>query len=244
MTNAVSTDVQHSEALMLVHGAGGASHEMRFIAAVMRRHMNCLGMTLLGHGKRPIPDGYTMDEIADDLASSIRPADKKKPFIFGFCMGATATLNMLTRHHGLVQGAILLANRYRYDENAVNHRLHIISEERLARTETGLANAYQAAHGDAWPEVVKNNRRLYSNYLEQSPVDENRLAGIDCPVLIIGPNADPLTTPAEATDLARAIPRSRLMMINGSAHPLRQVPHKLIEFEVLRFCDDVRRGTI
>lgn len=222
--------------MVLVHGGGGCAREMAPFAEAIQPQMRCAGLNLLGHGGRPIPASYSIDEMADDLAESIVRAGLKGSFLFGYCAGALASLNLLTRHQNIVRGAILLAPRYRYDPAVLAHCLYLVSEERLTRPDFLRAKQYEEAQGPRWLEVARNNREMYARFSQQQPINEALLSRIDCPVMVIGPTKDPLTTHQEAIDLVNQIPRGALLTMHGSAHPVEALPFAQIAEQALRFC--------
>jgi pimeloyl-ACP methyl ester carboxylesterase len=222
--------------MLLVHGGGGNAQEMQPFANAFNPQMQCVGLNLLGHGGRPIPASHSLDEMADDLAENIIRAGLQGNFLFGYCAGALVVLNLLIRHRKIVQAAILLAPRYRYDPNVLAHYFYLQSEERLTRPDCARAKQYEAAQGPRWLEVARNNREMYASFGQRPPIDEALLQQIDCPVMVIGPTNDPTTTHAEAADLARHIPRSTLLTLHGSAHPVTALPIAQIAKQAQLFC--------
>lgn len=230
------------DTMVLVHGGGGWAKEMLPIAEAIEPRMKCVGLNLLGHGGRPLPDGYSIDDMADDLAENIVSAGLNKPFVFAYCMGGLITLNLLTRHPGLFSAAILLAPRYRFSEEAIDHALYLITDERLARPDMPLTKSFKEAHGPLWKGVVANNRKLMDSFRRKPPVDESLFSSIECPVMVIGPTSDPLMTSEESRILAEQIPRSRLAVLQGSAHPLSMIPFDNVADAAVDFCLDVKNG--
>ena len=225
--------------IVLVHGGGGNAHEMQPFADAIQPRMECIGLTLIGHGGRPIPAGYTLDDMADDLAANIRRTGLKQPFLFGYCGGAIAVLNLLTRYHGIAKGAVLLGPRYRFDEDVIRHYTHLLSEDFLLRPGSLLAKGFEETQGPRWIEVARNQRRMFEALRERPAIDQSRLAAIDCPVMVIGPTDDPLTTFAEAQNLVRAIPRAELLKLNGPAHPPQLLPYPQIADHTVRFFQSI-----
>ena len=226
-----------TDTIALVHGGGSSAKEMLPLAMALKPYANSISFNTLGHGGRSIPDdGYTINDIADDLANKIIRADIGRPFVWGYCFGALVTLNMFARYPTIGKGAILLAPRFRYEGDALRHVQYIVSEERFSRPGSRRPGQYLSHHGPDWPKVALNQRRLFKGFETSVPVTPDMIRSIRCPVMVMGPTEDPLTTQEEAIDLVNLLPQSELVIIKGSAHPLTSAPLEKLANLAARFC--------
>ena len=77
-------------------------------------------------------------------------------------------------------------------------------------------------HGDDyWPQVIRNWSGAWIElYQREGDLYANRLGEIRCPALIIHGAHDEHTTVAEMEELARRIPRARLVIYPDGGHSL------------------------
>ena len=229
-----------NDTLVLVHGGGQRSQEMRPVAEAIGPHIKCTGVDLLGHGPEPIPTGpVSMDDMADDLAARISDAGLIKPFVLGYCWGGMATLNMLTRHPGVASGAILVGTRYRWDAEAIAYGLHLGSEERLSRPGNPLVERSRRIHGSRWLEVNAFDVRMLESFREKPPIDESLLSRVRCPVMMISSKEDWLAPLGDALDFARRLPMAKHIVLGGSLHPFTALPLEVIADRTVHFCSKV-----
>jgi len=82
---------------------------------------------------------------------------------------------------------------------------------------------WQHAHGDDWDRVIEADSELLLRLAERDGRwFEEGLSGIDCPVLLTGSLQDSMLHdgPAQMAEMAREIPESELVLINGGDHPV------------------------
>ncbi len=82
---------------------------------------------------------------------------------------------------------------------------------------------WQHAHGDDWEEVVEADSDLLLRLAERDGRwFERGLSEIRCPLLLTGSLQDSMLHdgPTQMVEMARQIPESQLVLINGGDHPL------------------------
>jgi N-formylmaleamate deformylase len=95
--------------MVLVHGITDDGLCWVPVARVLAPRCDIFLMDMRGHGKSDAPkdDGYTLENMASELASCIRSLSLKKPILLGHSMGAFITL-LLAGIYPDIPGAIIL----------------------------------------------------------------------------------------------------------------------------------------
>jgi pimeloyl-ACP methyl ester carboxylesterase len=197
--------------------------------------------TLRGAGWRVVvSDAHTRHATLEAMADSLFDAHGGRLTLIGSSMGAMVALHATLRQHSRVVGMALVGCSARAD----TPEMLALREAAILRFEAGeldavlRENAPFALHprhaSDAAlledylamvrragvPQLVRQNRAVMAR-----PDMRSQLARIACPTLVVVGEADLLTTPEEAREIADAIPGARLETIEGAAHlPTLETP--------------------
>ena len=230
--------------LVLLHGSNASGPEMEPLARLLRPHFELRAPNLLGHGGRPVPDGYSLEEMSDDLVAWLDSERIGRCDLFGYSVGGYVALHAALRHPDRFRAFATLAAKYVFDESAVKHVVHLSQPERLARAEIGRKAEMELAHGAGnWEKVALNTCELFRRLGERQPFGEEDLKRINVPALIVSGDRDPLVSAAESRRLAELLPFARLALFPGAAHPLKQVPLDQVVRAFRSFVSEVESGT-
>jgi len=226
--------------LVILHGANGSAAEIAPLAKGLTARFQIHIPDLLGHGGRPVPNGYTLAEMADDLLAWL---DRKRigpAYLLGYSLGGYLALYLARHHPERVRGVIAIAAKHVFDPNAVNHIAYLANPERLARPGNPRKAELEAIHGaDKWVQVTNNSAALFRGFGEQASLGDDDLRAIATPALILFGDLDPLISVAEARRLETLLANARLGLFPGPAHPLRNVPLAGVTRAIVHFISDV-----
>ena len=157
-----------------------------------------------GNGRSPTPPGWTStspEEQADDAAALVDSLVVGPAAVFGTSSGGNFALRMLTRHPGVVRGAILhepAVYALLDDFGAVRLPLQTVIQQAMAEGGPHLAveRFWQYIAGkNAWTQLPPALRERFHArhhslrrgawHLEQSMPDDRALAAIAVPVLLV-----------------------------------------------------------
>lgn len=227
--------------LVLLHGSNGAPAELGGFATALQPRFEVTAPNLLGHGGRPVPDGYTLEEMADDLLGML--AATGPSYLLGYSLGGYLALYLARHHPDLVRGVIAVAAKHVFDTAGVGHVVYLSQPERLGRPGNPRRAQLEQAHGaDKWEQVARNTQSLWRAMGERPPLGDDDLRAIATPVLTVSGDLDSLVSLAEFRRLGDLLPNARTGLFAGSAHPIGQVPRVDVVREVNRFADEVETG--
>lgn len=225
------TATGEGRALILVHAfpmdgrmwqetAAGLSGKCRVIVPDMRG----FGASDLGPGNHSIAD------MADDVAALMVNLGIAKATVGGMSMGGYVALAFAARHRDRLDGLILADTRAAPDSDAARaaraDALTLVGTQGVAPyVERQLA----ALLSPAASEEIRNRVRTIGQQrpdgvcagiraLRDRPDRRAELSAIGCPSLVIVGSEDKISPPAEMSEIARAIPGSRLVEIMGAGH--------------------------
>jgi pimeloyl-ACP methyl ester carboxylesterase len=218
--------------LVLIHGAGGNKHELTPLAEAIGPDLAYWNFNMLGHGGRPEPDVYGVEEIAEDLMRGLDQAGVGPAFFFGYSFGGLIALYLAREYPDRVLGCCMLGTKIRFDENTIRHFMHILDPARTAKM--GMV--------EPWITAIHAKHRMLLASVDQlggEDVVEQRMRGMTRPVLAINGNADPMVGVAETQRVVELVPNGRYAIFEGSAHPLSKVPLDVVAEQVRNFIADV-----
>jgi pimeloyl-ACP methyl ester carboxylesterase len=229
--------------LVLLHGSNASGPEMEPLARLLRPHFELRAPNLLGHGGRPVPDGYSLEEMSEDLIAWLDSERIGRCDLFGYSVGGYVALHAARRHPDRFRAFATLAAKYLFDESAVKHVVHLSQPARLARPEIGRKPEMERAHGARnWEKVALNTCELFRRLGERPPLSEADLTRINVPALIVSGDRDPLVSAEESRRLADLLPFARLALFPGPAHPLKEVPLDQVVRAFRSFIGEVESG--
>jgi pimeloyl-ACP methyl ester carboxylesterase len=229
--------------LVLLHGSNASGHEMEPLARLLRPHCELRAPNLLGHGGRPVPNGYSLEEMSEDLIAWLDAERIGRCDLFGYSVGGYVALHAARRRPDRFRALATLAAKFVFDHSAVSHVVHLSQPARLARPEIGRKAEMERAHGSGnWEKVALNTCELFRRLGERPPLGEDDLGHINVPALIISGDRDPLVPEAESRRLAELLPFARLALFPGPAHPLAKVPLDQVGRALRSFIADVQLG--
>ncbi len=198
-----------------------------------------------GAGRSPdIPEGFTVEDMADDVAAVLRAHASGPAHVTGFSGGGVVVQHLALRHPELVRSLVLNSTFAHIDAYArrmldgwLTLARHADSAEHFFEQFSYFiltSRAHQTGFADAWIrdsaafpyQQGYDTVRRYVEALYAHDV-RDRLHEIAAPALVIAGGAD-ITNPVENLRLiAERIPDSELVVLDGEAHqPFQEIPER------------------
>ncbi|HEY7295258.1 MAG TPA: alpha/beta hydrolase [Dehalococcoidia bacterium] len=239
--------------LVLIHGIGGSATDWGEALSRLAERCTVLALDVRGFGRSAKPAGpYSAAQWAADVAGVIDAAGLHEPVVLGHSMGGVIAQRLLLDFPQKLRAVILASTSSEVKEAAAQVWEGQAAEiERdglgpmIARRQAAYTEEYKAAH----PEVLAaDQRRLDWNephayaaaaraVARYNFTDE--LRGVQKPVLILQGLDDKQTPPGGSVIMSRAIPGSRLVMIEHCGHNIHSDQPDRFVNEVLGFVAEV-----
>ena len=240
-------------ALVLLHGWGMNAAVWDETAAGLAKHFRLHCVDLPGHGASSACAPYTLDSVADALASAL----PQRVTVCGWSLGGQVALNWALRKPEQIERLVLLAATPRFVRGAQWDCG--IDAAVLDDFACGLAHDYRAtlqrflalqARSDAHPRIVL--RRLREHLLARGEPDvaalgaglrllkeselRDRLERIAQPALILHGERDTLVPLAAGAYLQRVLPHAVIEVFAGTAHALFIAQPQRTARRIVEFC--------
>jgi 3-oxoadipate enol-lactonase len=219
-------DVGEGPPLVLLH-AFPFDRRMWADTRVPRRRV--IAPDLRGFGESPLRP-FVIADLADDVASLLDALGIGRASIAGLSMGGYVALAFAHRHRARLEGLVLADTKPGPDtpeaRQARGEAIELVRGQGVAAyldkqlprlLSPGAApdlRAHARSLGLQRPESVIAGLEA----LRDRPDRRGELRHISCPTLVIVGTEDTLTPPAEAREMAAAIPGARLIELPGAGH--------------------------
>jgi pimeloyl-ACP methyl ester carboxylesterase len=227
------------EPVVMVTGTGAVGRTWRTYQVPALNAAGYRVITLDNRGiapSDPCPEGFTLDDMAADVAGLIEHLGIGPCRVVGFSLGAIIVQELLLARPGLVRQAVLMATAGRSDA-----LISAMTDADLAICDSGIKlppryAAYVQAVQNLSPETLNDDAGLrdWLDVFEMSLVDLSQVRGqiglqvipnrlphyrrVACPCLVIGFGDDLIVRPHLAREVAESIPDGRYTEISGCGH--------------------------
>lgn len=210
--------------IVVLHGANGCAREVEALAAPLREYGRVLVPDLPGHGGRELPDRLSIEGQADDVLALLDREKVERAVIVGYSLGGYVGVYLASKHPERVLGACCVATKFVFDPETVKYWTYLAQPERLERPGNPRAAELLAGHGPQWKTVALANAAFFGDLGRRAPLTEAQFRALTRPVLLVNSNRDAVVKWEETLAMGKIIPRAKLVMFYGLAHPLKQVP--------------------
>ena len=220
--------------LLLVHGW---PHDRTMWAGQLgglATYARVIALDLRGAGGSTVRGPYTIDQYADDLVAFLDSLGIARAVMCGLSMGGYIAFSMLRRHRDRIRGLSLADTRATADsdETRANRErsITVIEQEgmtalasRQLQTSVGrstlerqapLAETVRRMMASVPPEGAIGALRAMAARPDSTPL----LRTIDLPTLVVGGAEDGITPPDVLREMAAAIPKSRIEILEQGGH--------------------------
>lgn len=229
------------EPLLLLHGFTGRGAAWGALTAILAGRFRVIVVDLPGHGRSAFaePSRMSVERTADDLAEMLTRLGATHANVVGYSLGARIGLRLAVAHPDGVARLVLESPSAGLETAAERATRRAADEALAARLEADGIGAFVAewerqpvfaSHAGLPPARAA---RLRATRLANDPRGlaaslrgagqgameplHDRLAGIGAPALVVTGALDRRARP-RAEQVARAIPRARLAVMDGAGH--------------------------
>lgn len=217
-------------ALVLLHGGIGTGryHWSKLVRSLAERwHVHL--PDLPGHGRTPLPaDGSYSRQVLVDAVAHYLAAVGPPVHVGAFSMGGHAALALAETNPALFASLTLVGVSVREHEGLEFWRKEFDPDRLEADYPVWakhLAGLHAPQGGDeAWKDVCRRDAGGLA-----IAVDVERLAGLDCPVLLVRGDRDPAVDPSHYAELRTVLTRAEEMVVPAGRHDVQLTRHRLVE---------------
>ncbi|KJQ52462.1 alpha/beta fold hydrolase [Microbacterium sp. SA39] len=195
---------------LLLHGIGMGRSV--YLDVVQRLKGRVIALDLPGFGEAPEPTRtLTMERHADLVAAYLRHVDAGPVVVIGHSMGSQIAAELAARHPSLVEGVILAGPTVdKAARNVGSQARYLLTDLVGERPLVIWRGAREYLRGG--PHLIRKIRAT----IVHEP--EDAFARIDCPVLVLRGEDDPLAPMSWCRAIIDAIPGADLQIIPDHGH--------------------------
>ncbi|HLI50798.1 MAG TPA: alpha/beta hydrolase [Thermomicrobiaceae bacterium] len=231
--------------IVLTHGIGGSAHDFAPIVPALAERFRVLTYDVRGHARSGRPaSGYTITQLAQDLAGLLDALDIPQAIILGTSMGGTIAQRFILDFPEKTRAAIIMSTSSEVKPAAAERWQQMADEierdgfaEYLRRTRPPMfTEEYLREH----PEALESERRRLANNPDSHVYAQiaravssynytQELDSVRVPALLLVGADDPMTPPGGAVIISRHIPNAELHILPGYGHNLtHQAPDEVV----------------
>lgn len=228
----------HEQTVVLLHSLALDRSVWKPLVAPLAEHRTVVLVDLRGHGASPRDTGFTIEDMADDVACTLDELGRERTAVVGMSMGGCVAQAFATRYRDRVDALGLIDTTAWYGpdaprawedraQKARESGMRSLSRFQLDRWFSDAFLADNAELGERLLDVfAANDLDCYVSACRALGVADLRdaITGLDVPTVVIVGEHDPATPPEHAADLQARIPGAALHVVPGAKHltPLEQ----------------------
>lgn len=216
--------------LILLHGAIGASCQLKAIAGSLSDRFDIHLFDFPGHGgKEPSGESFSIPVFAEALKQYILQHGLLQPAVFGFSMGGYVAMYLARQFPELLSGVATLGTKYQWDEATAEREVKMLNPEVIQEKVPVFAAGLAAIHApNDWKEVLRKTARMLINMGKTTPLTMDDFRTIKIPALLMVGDRDKMVTLEETAATYKHMPNARMAVLPNTPHPIEQVDPALL----------------
>lgn len=221
--------------MLFLHGAAGASHQLRAIAAKLSSHYTVHLYDFPGHGGQPLPEQpFSIPFFAAAVAEHIRANQLESVTIFGASMGGAVGLYLAKEHPALVEKVITLGTKFHWDGPTAEKEVKLLQPDVMMVKVPAFAASLEKMHAPVdWKLVVTGIAQMMVTMGKENPLQADDLKAITVPALILLGDRDRMVSFEETVQVYKLLPEAAFGVLPNTPHPAELVNPDVISAIVL-----------
>lgn len=218
--------------LLLLHGAIGASRQLKTIAEKLSETYEVHLLDFPGHGGKNLPEEpFSIKFFADTVLTYIHEHQLQQPAVFGYSMGGYVAMYLARFHPGLTGRIITLGTKFYWDEAIAAREIKMLNAEGIAEKVPAFAAILKDLHAPAdWKQVVQRTADMLVEMGKDNPLKPDDYKEIKTPCTILLGDRDKMVTFEETISTYKLLPEARMGVLPGTPHPVEQVEPSLLTY--------------
>ncbi|MCF6404948.1 alpha/beta hydrolase [Chitinophaga filiformis] len=218
--------------LLILHGAIGASRQLRAIAAQLSTQYEVHLFDFPGHGGKDLPEGpFSIKLFAEAALEYIEAHHLQQPTIFGYSMGGYVAMYLAKHHPQLIARVITLGTKFHWDEATAAKEIKMLDTETITTKVPDFAAALADMHApNDWKVVLQRTADMLTAMGKDNPLKPDDYKDIRTDSLIMLGDRDKMVTLEETIATYKALPEAKMAVLPGTPHPVEKVTPSLLAF--------------
>lgn len=218
--------------LLILHGAIGASRQLKAVAAQMSAQYDVYLFDFPGHGGKDLPEGpFSIQLFAAATLEYIQAHQLQQLTIFGYSMGGYVAMYLAKHHPQLINRVITLGTKFHWDEPTAAREIKMMDPTAIATKVPDFAAVLADMHApNDWKEVLQRTADMLTAMGKDNPLKPDDYKNIRTASLIMLGDRDKMVTFEETIATYKALPEAKMAVLPGTPHPVEKVAPSLLAF--------------
>ncbi len=227
----------YMQPLLLLHGAIGASGQLRQLAARLSQSFKVYTLDFTGHGNTQMPGvPFSMTLFEADVLRFMKNENLEKVSIFGYSMGGYVAMCLAKHHPEKVDKIVTLATKFHWDKETAAREIQMLNPEKIEQKLPAFAETLKTRHApNDWKAVLSKTADMMVALGDNNTLIAADYAGVNISTLLLLGDRDKMVTLDETEKVFRSLPGAQLGILPGTPHPIEQVDLELLSFNVTHF---------
>lgn len=224
-------------ALLLLHGALGASSHFDTLAAVLAGQYTIHRFNFHGHGGMPLPETpFTIAACTRQLLDYIHAQQLAPVAIFGYSMGGYVALHTALQAPASISRILTLGTKFNWAPESAAKEIKQLDAAFLQAKAPGFVHQLQLLHGEnEWEKLVQATAVLMEDLGRHPPLTADTLQHIAIPVRVMAGDRDAMVSIEETVEAYRRLPQASLTVLPDTPHALEKVNNAILIWEIRSF---------
>ncbi|SHN32911.1 alpha/beta fold hydrolase [Chitinophaga sp. CF418] len=218
--------------LLVLHGAIGASRQLRAIAAQLSTQYEVHLFDFPGHGGKELPEGpFSIKLFAEAVLEYIEVHHLQQLTIFGYSMGGYVAMYLAKHHPQQIARVITLGTKFHWDEATAAKEIKMLDIAAITAKVPDFAAALADMHApNDWKVVLQRTADMLTDMGRDNPLKPDDYKDITTDSLIMLGDRDKMVTLEETIATYKALPDAKMAVLPGTPHPVEKVTPSLLAF--------------
>lgn len=211
--------------ILLLHGAVGASAQLRSLKEELSNDFSAFLFDFPGHGGKPLPaEGFSIPYFAKSVLQWMDEQGIPSIDFFGYSMGGYVALYLAHHYPERVGKIFTLGTKLAWDTATAEKEVKMLDPEKIEEKVPQFARALEKLHAPQdWKKVMEQTAVLMIGLGNAPALTDELFAAIAKPVTLGVGDRDKMVSLEETIHAYRKIPGARLQVFPQTPHPVEQV---------------------
>jgi pimeloyl-ACP methyl ester carboxylesterase len=172
--------------LLLLHGATGASSQLKCLATALSANYDVHLLDFPGHGSRAMPGvSFSIAYFASVAGDYIWQHQLQQPVIFGYSIGGYVAM-YLAKHQAMLVGQVItLGTKFHWDKDTAAKETKRLDPSVISVKVPAFADALEQLHQpNDWRKVLHQTAQMMNEMGQDNPLKLADYSTIDVPCLL------------------------------------------------------------
>jgi len=218
--------------LLILHGAIGASRQLRAIAAQLSAQYEVHLFDFPGHGGKELPEApFSIQLFADAALEYIEVHHLQQLTIFGYSMGGYVAMYLAKHHPQYITRVITLGTKFHWDEATAAREIKMLDSAAITAKVPDFAAILADMHApNDWKVILQRTADMLTAMGRDNPLKPDDYKDIKTDSLIMLGDRDKMVTLEETVATYKALPDAKMAILPGTPHPVEKVTPSLLAF--------------